>query len=665
MTFAEAKAQMDMVAAAGHDVAAQQKAGAVFLHGPREVVEGARNIRGGELSRGVHRMGWGAILTAAPFVAPQLAAAMVAAPVATGVTIATGLAGQQAGYHGGKALGLSEDQATLVGDVTGLGGGLGGAKLAAAGARAVQRRVVPALRQQAGKKVEQALGPTKERFKAMTRRITPEILKRNLHGSRASILKQAEDAAEAAGTQIDDAVAQYGERPANTEPIIRALETAKSAFRTRGTNGALVEYEPRSIRQLERLQQVLVDLGPDPSVGQVIAIRRAWDRVVDQAGGFAHRAGGAIGIPLKDQSEAWAKREATAAIRRVLGSEVPELSALNKEFTFWKSLEDILTQTLQRTAPQHGGLHQVVVEAAGAAAASSRGLGAAWATGKVAGLLSRVVTSPRWRLMDARVRNRLAEALASGSADRVRLALPAGATQLGPVDDASFVRGVAGEPARRDIRGLLPGGPHARTQQGFPSVRSAGRGSTPAAASRGVTPLAGDIAVDPSDVRGLSAAAISHEIDPLVPVKQGGVRVSQYSGDPRAVAQGVVTKEIRPVLQRMLDDLNTFEPERGRIIRDPNDWNSGIYAHGGPGSAVGDDIRIISEQNVSNRQIKAAIKDLLAGRTPKNRLHTAALDAAMGYLEKRPGYRGPVVPGAGDDGFEVFSRAVDDLAGER
>ena len=98
------------------------------------------------------------------------------------------------------------------------------------------------------------------------------------------------------------------------------------------------------------------------------------------------------------------------------------------------------------------------------------------------------------------------------------------------------------------------------------------------------------------------------------------------------------------MLRVMREDLGTFTPQRGRLITDPYDRNSSVYARGGPGSPVGDDIRVISEQNVGNRDIAAAIDDLLAGKAPSNRLHTAAIDAAHGYAEGRQGYRGPVLP---------------------
>jgi hypothetical protein len=157
-------------------------------------------------------------------------------------------------------------------------------------------------------------------------------------------------------------------------------------------------------------------------VGQLTGIRRAWDKVVDQAGGFAQRGGGAIGVPLKDQSEAWAKREATGAIRKLLADEVPDLAAINKEWAFWKNLDDVLTQTMQRTQPHGPGL---LAQGAGAAggvigglAGSSAGpagtIGGAVVLGKVAKMAQTVLTSPRMRFVDAQLRNALADAIASG-----------------------------------------------------------------------------------------------------------------------------------------------------------------------------------------------------------------------------------------------------------
>jgi hypothetical protein len=300
--------------------------------------------------------------------------------------------------------------------------------------------LVPGLRDAAEKKVVQALGPTKERYKAMAERLAPQILRRGLSGSRESLLAKAADTVEATGDQLDTVLQAYGSQPMSTGPIVSTLEAAKDAFRTTNAKGAIVEFEPRAIKQLSGLQDIIKGLGPDASVDQLVAIRRAWDKVVDQAGGFAHRGGGAIGVPLADTTEAWAKREATGAIRKELAQAFPDMAAVNKEFSFWKGLQDVLTQTVQRTQPQGPGLMRQVAGAAGAAAGASGGIPTALLTGKLGQMAHAVFTSPRFRLIDAGMRNALADALASGQSSRVAGQLSRIAASIGaqlPMDPAA------------------------------------------------------------------------------------------------------------------------------------------------------------------------------------------------------------------------------------
>lgn len=321
------------------------------------------------------------------------------------------------------------------------------------GAGALVERAAPALKETAAKQVVEALGPTKERYKAMAERLTPEILKRGLRGSREELQAKAAEAAQAAGEQIDQAIQQYGGRSVDTSNVIDALESAKNAFRTSvrtpvknvpatsagrivrvepdGTAVVAHEFEPRAIRQLESLQDVIKEMGPDVRADQLIAIRRAWDKVVDQAGGFAHRAGGAIGVPLADQSEAAAKKAATSAIREQLNASVPELSALNKEFSFWKGLDDVVSQTLRRTQPHGPGIGKMAAEAAGSVVGGAAGLthgpagavGGALVLGKVGKILQASFNSPQWKLASAQAKDRLAEAIASGNSSNIMAAL--------------------------------------------------------------------------------------------------------------------------------------------------------------------------------------------------------------------------------------------------
>lgn len=236
-----------------------------------------------------------------------------------------------------------------------------------------------------------------------------------------------------------------------------------------------------------------------------------------------------------------------------------------------------------------------------------------------------------------------------------RPALPPGRTPIAApsVPDPSFVRGVdaSADVQRRPVRGLLP----------------SAQPSAPTQGPRRVFQMPGEVRPDPSGGRTIPAAPIDYAVNPTVAVKAGGFRVKQFSSDPEAAKAAVASPDVRKMLQQMLDDLDTFEPLRGKLVKDSYDTTEAHYVNATAGSPVADDVRVISEQNVSNRKVRAAVSELLAGKTPTNRLHTAALDAAMGYLERRPGYRGPVRPsgwGSEDDGFAAFSRAVDELADE-
>lgn len=245
--------------------------------------------------------------------------------------------------------------------------------------------------------------------------------------------------------------------------------------------------------------------------------------------------------------------------------------------------------------------------------------------------------------------------------------------------DGSFVRGVPAEYARREVRGELPAGPRFIAGEGGRVAPVDDPASlAKLAAEFGGQPVASS-AASASTGRMVPAAVVARDVDTTKPTKQA-ITVRQFSGDPAATDAPLLSDAETRMLRRMRRDLDEFTPQRGRLIRDPQDDTSSIYAHGTRGSYVGEDIRTISEQNVGNDKIARAIDDLLEGKTPSNKLHVAAIDAARGYVEGRPGYRGPIVPDefadaprsqpeggtaavAGDDeDFEAFAKAFEDVA---
>lgn len=334
-------------------------------------------------------------------------------------------------------------------------------------ARRYAKPVATKLMETAEKRVNQALGPTKERFKAMADKIVPEIIKRGLGAgkSREALLQEATEQAVAVSKQLDGALQKYGTQQSNgITDVMDTLENAKNAFRrprvvsvaqalkegllnakqiiqtkTGGVrinlganqrmlpNGMLehmVEFDKRPIEQLDALKQIVKELGPKPTVDQLVALRRTWDGIVDGAGGYAHRAPGAIGTPLPEQAEAWAKMKGANAIRKLLAAEVPDLAAINKEYHFWRSLRDVLLQTTQRKLPQEGSLLSTIAGGAGAVVgtltgshyggpggAAAGGLMTAAAMAKLGAMFQKATTSPGWRMATAQVRAKLADAI--------------------------------------------------------------------------------------------------------------------------------------------------------------------------------------------------------------------------------------------------------------
>lgn len=325
------------------------------------------------------------------------------------------------------------------------------------------QRAAGALRESAEQRVAQALGATKERFKAMSAKLAPDMLDRGVPGpmgaSRSGLLEQARTKASGFGKAIDVALKGAANEPVSTGLILDALNEAKTGFQTtrrmsvadaarqglaeqaRDAGGGMVDVvitiDPRPVQQLDELQRTIAQLGESATVEQIVAVRRVWDDVVSRAGGFQHRSGGAFGVPLAEQTEAWAKREATKSIRKVLAEAQPDLAALNKEYAFWSGLRDVLTVTEKRTQAQQGGLTRTILGGAGATVGAMTGDNASdrMQNAVLGGLAGRqvmqVVTSPRWRFVSANVRKVLADALMSENPRYVSAALARATAAIG------------------------------------------------------------------------------------------------------------------------------------------------------------------------------------------------------------------------------------------
>lgn len=284
-----------------------------------------------------------------------------------------------------------------------------GGKQAIPGLATAVSKVPEGARAYAVEQFAKALGATKEAFKVQTKKVVPEMVERGVSArSLNSLQKKASEMASATGSKIDEFIEALPETAkVKVEPIISALQKEKSKYIVDN-----VVVEPAAVDALEAMQQTITQFGDDVSTRSLIAVRRIWDETVAKAGGF-----------VKDdlsQLRVSAKREATNAIRKELAEEYPELNKINKEFTFWNTIDDIVSETIKRQSTQAGGLTPKIMGAAGVAGGFAQsGIGIAVLAGASLNLLAKLIKSPGWKMIKAKKVDQLAQVLAEGNQEKV------------------------------------------------------------------------------------------------------------------------------------------------------------------------------------------------------------------------------------------------------
>lgn len=312
--------------------------------------------------------------------------------------------------------------------------------------------------------IREALSPTRHRTKVKTERIVPGIQERGLTGTLTDLKTLATTKVDEVGPQIDAILqANRGERVslASVRAKLKAMK-AKTFNEVPATlNGRPVIdnttgqpvmdraiHNQRKYTQVQALDDLLGKYGADMSVEEAVAVRKAWDDVVKQAGGFDEKAGrGAFGVALADQSEAAVKSGAVSALRAELGKAVPSVKALNREYGFWRDLQDVSTASASRKVGQRKtGLIAKGVENTGRAVGGMVGYQTGGVFGMGTGLLvggetakrlTNLFSTPQWKLTASTYKVRLANALATGNPTRISDAIVAVERAGSPVQAAA------------------------------------------------------------------------------------------------------------------------------------------------------------------------------------------------------------------------------------
>ncbi len=291
------------------------------------------------------------------------------------------------------------------------------------------------LERQAEEQVAQkVLGPGNPAYKGKAAAIAPDVLARKLTGDRPALQEAAEQGMADAATKLDDAIQSAGgvKAPIAVSEVVNNLRGRIADLKDSKGQPLSSEAAKRIGAIQDRITQ-LQGLGGRQGIATFEDLRKIRDesyRLADEARGYQK-----MGNPSMS-NEGWAARETGSAIREAFAKRSPASAAANADYSFWKSLSDVLDPVLGR--PKATGLPVGVTGGArigGAVVGQMVGPKMAFAMGAVVPWIRERLASPGWQLADAQSKMKLAKAIRDGDIGRakslmlqIERAAPVGAT---------------------------------------------------------------------------------------------------------------------------------------------------------------------------------------------------------------------------------------------
>lgn len=260
------------------------------------------------------------------------------------------------------------------------------------------------------------LAPTTKANKALTKRITPELVERKITSmTRKGLLEQAETGVQATGKQLEEA---YLALPENAkvaiDPVLDAIGKAKSKLMMTAADGSKF-IPPQNESKMKIWQGIQDTITKLTANGQAeISGIREFRQLLDK---------GTYGKGLVTGSESAVKEvESKGAniLRNELAKQFPDIAVINREYNFWRNLRDVTQATIERkTGQAKTGFGGKIAAGAGAVVGGAHGGPIGALEGATAfKWLHAVTTSPGWETVSGATKGRIAELLSKGQTTR-------------------------------------------------------------------------------------------------------------------------------------------------------------------------------------------------------------------------------------------------------
>ena len=296
------------------------------------------------------------------------------------------------------------------------------------------------LESMATRQYEKALAPTTKEMKATAQDIVPGLIERGEMGSIEGLEKKAGAKAAEIRPKLNQeyqnleqslpklpvrgpggrmAKSNVGQLGGAGRQVISDLDKLKTKYFVKDAAGQMQNANPEAVQAIEKVQGIVKQYGQNISPTSLRQLKQVFDEPVAHAGGYG-------AADLDTHYALNAKKAAANSIRDILHQASPNLAALDKEISFWLDVQKVTSETALRRTGQAGGLMKVLSPLAYGTAVDAGltygGVGHGLQAGTVTVLTvlaSQMMRSPLWRTSSAVFKDRVADALASGSIEQV------------------------------------------------------------------------------------------------------------------------------------------------------------------------------------------------------------------------------------------------------
>lgn len=264
----------------------------------------------------------------------------------------------------------------------------------------VSKRIAKSLQESALKSEEQALWATKAGMKRTASNIAPEMAKRGIVWSRESLYTKASENVSEFGEKIDNYIKDnWIEWSVKKSDLIWILDKEMDKVSIEGT-----VIDPTKAWVIDTFKKTLKEIPWDLiEWDKLQTLKKIYQTMAKESGWFWLWEVANMKNKIANSLQSY--------IRETIASSNPDLANLNKEFHFWKSMSDVLWETLTRTKPQSWALQKWLSTLWWVIGWTST-----WPIWAIAGYLwsqvfQKFVTWAFWKTVSAQLKNSLATAL--------------------------------------------------------------------------------------------------------------------------------------------------------------------------------------------------------------------------------------------------------------